>query len=216
MTSKTSPSRNSGTFVAIGLAACLLVSPAFAAKPTQTKTAGDYFPLQVGYSWSYRNSEEGGYTLKVLSEEPHEGGPIRYVVEFLSGVKILKTYSRTPGWVLFHGETYPEHEGLQATYDPPHKYLPNPLAVGQKWEWSGKDPTQVDYRERSRVAGTETVSVAAGKFRAKKVVTEITSGAATKTRTDWYADGVGLVKSATDAGPYKYGSELTDYSFKKK
>ena len=36
------------------------------------------------------------------------------------------------------------------------------------------------------------------------------------TRTNWYAAGVGLVKSATVAGQLKYGSELTDYSFKKK
>ena len=36
-------------------------------------------------------------------------------------------------------------------------------------------------------------------------------------RTNWYADGVGLVKS-DDRQPaqIKYGSELTDYSFKKK
>ena len=37
--------------------------------------------------------------------------------------------------------------------------LPNPLAVGQKWEWSGKDPTQVEYRESSHVVGAEMVSV---------------------------------------------------------
>jgi hypothetical protein len=35
------------------------------------------------------------------------------------------------------------------------------------------------------------------------------------TRTNWYAEGVGLVKSTTEGGQIKYGSELTDYSFKK-
>jgi hypothetical protein len=202
--------------LSIGGAALLALAPEAFGQKSKGKQAGDYFPLQVGYSWTYRNNEEGGYTLKVLSEEPREGGPVRYVVELLSGVKILKTYSKTPGWVLYHGDNYPEHEGLQATYDPPRQYLANPLAVGKKWGGSGKDPTQVEYRESSRVVSTETVTVAAGKFRAMKVVTEVTSGAAAKTRTDWYADGVGLVKSATQAGPYKYGSELTDYSFKKK
>lgn len=199
-----------------GLITLLLISAALGAEPQQTKTEGDYFPLRVGDSWTYKNTEEGGYTLKVLSEEPHEGGPPRYVVELLSGVKILKTYSKKPGWVLYHGESYTEHEGLQATYNPPPQYMPNPLAVGQKWEWSVKDPTQMDYKESSRVVAAETVSVAAGKFPAMKVVTQITGGNGTKTRTDWYAEGVGLVKSATDTGKYKYGSELTDYSFKKK
>ncbi len=211
----TSQSGKTGSFAVIGLITFLLISVALAKPPKQTKSAGDYFPLQVGYSWTYRNTEEGGYTFKVLSEDPHEGGPARFVVEFLSGVKILKTYSKTPGWVLYHGETYPEHEGLQVTYDPPQQYMPNPLAPGQKWEWSGKDSTQMDAREKSHVVGVETVTVAAGKFRAMKVVTEVTAGSSGKTVTNWYADGVGLVKSATDAGKYKYGSELTDYSFKR-
>ena len=191
-----------------------LAPDGFAGKP-KAKTGTDYFPLQVGYTWTYRNTEEGGYTLKVLSEEPHEGEPVRYRVELSSGVKILHTYSKAPGWILFHSESYSEHEGLQATYEPPKQYLPNPLVVGQKWNWTGKDPTQVEYRESSQVVGSEDVKVPAGKFRAMKVVTEI-SGVATKTRTNWYADGVGLVKSTTTGGQIKYGSELTDYSFKKK
>ena len=202
-------------FSVLGTVMLFLTPEAFGQKSKQKKAA-DYFPLQVGYSWTYRNNEAGGYTLKVLKEEPQEPGPSRFVVEFLSGVKILKMYSKIQGWVLYHGETYPEHEGLKATYDPPRQEMPNPLAVGQKWEWSGKDPTQVEYRESSHVVAAETVKVGAGKFRAMKVVTEITGGSAAKTRTTWYADGVGLVKSLTVAGPYKYGSELTDYSFKKK
>jgi uncharacterized protein DUF3108 len=212
----TSQPRKTGILAVAGLLTFLLTWAATAKEPKQTKAPPDYFPLQVGYSCSYRNTEEGGYTLKVLSEEPHEGDPTRYVVELLSGVKILKTYSKTSGWILFHGETYPEHEGLQVTYDPPQQFMPNPLAMGQKWKWSGKDSTQMDYQESSGVVGAETVSVPAGKFRALKVVTEITAGGGVKTRTDWYADGVGLVKSSTDAGQFKYGSELTDYSFKKK
>lgn len=180
------------------------------------KPKADYYPLQVGYSWTYRNTEEGGYTLKVLSEEPQEGGAPRYLVELSSGVKILKTYSKVEGWVLFHGESYPEHEGLKATYDPPRQYLPNPLTKGQNWEWTGKDPTLMEGREVSRVVGPETITVAAGKFRTMKVVTEVTGGNGAITRTNWYAPGVGLVKSTSERGQLKYGSELSDYSFRKK
>jgi hypothetical protein len=199
--------------LAVGL---LFLEPvAFGGKQKTSKAPADYFPLRVGDSWTYRNTEEGGYTLKVLSEEPQQNGPVRYVVELRSGVIIQNVYSKAAGWVLFHSENYPEHEGLKATYEPPRQYLPVPLVAGQKWEWNGKDPTQVEYREKSRVVGPETVSVPAGKFRAMKVTTEIT-GFSTKVRTNWYADGVGLVKSVTEAGQVKYGSELTDYSFKKK
>ena len=49
-----------------------------------------------------------------------------------------------------------------------------------------------------------------------KVVTEVSGGAVPMIKTSWYADGVGLVKTTTEGGQIKYGSELTDYSFKKK
>jgi len=202
---------------AFGVALLLLGQSAFAAKPKpkpKPQATADYFPLRVGDTWTYRNSEAGGYTWKVLSEEPHEGGTTRYIVEFLSAVKINNVFSKENGWVLFHAESYPEHEGLQATYDPPRQYLPNPLTVGQKWEWSGKDLTQVERHETRRVVGVETVTGPAGKFRAMKVVTETRNGSALMTRTSWYADGVGLVKTTTVGGPIKYGSDLTDYSFK--
>jgi hypothetical protein len=201
--------------VAFGIAALLFLQSALAKPKPKSEPTADYFPLRVGDSWTYRNIEEGGYTLKVLSEEPHEGGTVRFVVELLSGVKVNNTYSKANGWVLFHGETYPEHEGLQATYDPPKQLLPNPLVVGQKWEWSGKDPTQVEHRETNRVVGVESVTVPAGKFRAMKVVSEITGASVPLIRTSWYAEGVGLVKTTNVGGQIKYGSELTDYSFKK-
>lgn len=206
------------TLTAIALATLTLGSSATAKKPKPkpVKTDADYFPLRVGDSWTYRNTEEGGYTLKVLSEEPQEGGPVRYLVEFRSGVIIQNTFSKAGGWVLIHAENYSEHEGLKATYEPPKQYLPNPLIAGQKWEWTGKDPTQMEHHEKSRAVGFENVTVAAGTFRAMKVVTEVSAGSIPMTKTTWYVDGVGLVKSTTDGGTIKYGSELTDYSFKKK
>jgi hypothetical protein len=204
------------TLTAIVLATLALGSSAVARKPKPAKIEADYFPLRVGDSWTYRNSEAGEYTLKVLSEEPQGGGPARYVVELRSGVIIQNVFSKADGWVLFHAENYPEHEGLKASYDPPKQYLPNPLVAGQKWEWFGKDPTQMEHHESSRVIGFENVTVAAGKFRAMKVVSEVSGSAIPMTKTNWYADGVGLVKSTTEGGQIKYGSELTDYSFKKK
>jgi len=185
-----------------------------AAKPK--KAAPDFFPLRVGDSWTYRNvPEEGGYTLKVVSEDAKPDAPTRYLVEMNSGVKVLTTFSKAGGWVLMHSERYPEHEGLEATYEPPRQHLPDPLVAGAKWESKGKDYTQVERHESSVVSGPEQVTVPAGKFRAMKVVTQIASDTAKMTRTCWYADGVGLVKSFTDGGQIKYGQELTDYSFKK-
>src|SRR5436190_1985795 len=207
------PWQRISTLTAIVLVTLAAASGVDAAKP---KSEPDFFPLRVGDSWTYRNSESGGYTWKVLSEEPQQAGSPRYVVEFHSEVIILNTFSKAAGWVLLHSENYPEHEGLKASYDPPKQYLPVPLAAGKKWEWTGKDPTQTERHESSQVVGFENVTVVAGKFRALKIVSQISGGAIPMTKTCWYAEGVGLVKTTTEGGQIKYGSELTDYSFKKK
>jgi hypothetical protein len=48
-----------------------------------------------------------------------------------------------------------------------------------------------------------------------KVVSKVT-GRTALTKISRCADGVGLVKSMTEAGQIKYGWELADYSFKTK
>ena len=195
--------------------ACLLAATATAEKKPKPP-AGDFFPLRVGDSWNYRNtSGDSQYSVKVLNEEKQGDGSSRYEVELLAGVQIRKFFSKPSGWVLLHAERYPEHEGLEAKYEPPKQYLQNPLVPKFKWEWRGKDYTNTEVTESSEVIGFENVSVPAGKFRAMKIVSKVTGGAAVMTKTYWYADGVGLVKTTTDAGEIKYGSELIDYSFKK-
>ena len=191
------------------------------ARAKEPKTSADYFPLRVGDSWTYRNTADPSeYTLKVLGEEKQADGSTRYLVEKLAGpkdspVKIHLWFSKANGWVLLHGERYPEHEGLEAKYEPPKQYLPSPPAPEAKWEWSGKDYTQTPMSEESRVVGSEEITVPAGKFRAMKVVSQVTGSSAPVTKTYWYADGIGLVKTTSEAGDIKYGSELADYSFKK-
>jgi hypothetical protein len=197
------------------VAIVLLSFGAHAARKPQAPV--DYFPLKAGYSWTYRAiKDEGGFAIKVLSEEPQREGPPRYVVELSSGVKVLSTFSKSGGWVLLLEERYPEHEGLAVKYDPPRQYLPDPLVRGAKWDWKGRDYTQTERRESNVVEGLETVTVPAGKFRALKIVSTVATENAAMVKTYWYADGVGLVKTTTDAGHIKYGQELADYSFKKK
>jgi hypothetical protein len=198
--------------IALALLSAATIAFAQKAKPA----AADYFPLRVDDSWTYRNtSDDSRYTLKVLKEEKQEDGSTRYLMEMLAGVQIHRYFSKPDGWVLLHFEQYPEHAGLEAKYEPPKQYLPNPLVAGFKWKWNGKDHTQQEFAEENKVVGFETITVPAGKFRAMKVVSQITGAASPMTRTYWYAEGVGLLKTTTEAAKMKYGSELVDYSFKK-
>lgn len=203
------------TLSTIALATIFLTLGAAAQK--SPAPAPDYFPLQAGYSWTYRSTVgDTEYTVKVTGEEKQADGTIRYDAEKLAGAKVLLSYSKPNGWVLLLSEKYPEHEGLEAKYEPAKQYLKNPLVAGAKWGWKGKDYTQTDLEEDNRVTAAEAVTVPAGKFRAMKVVTKVAGTTASMTKTNWYSDGVGLVKSTTEGGQIKYGWELTDYSFKKK
>jgi hypothetical protein len=198
------------------IALALLVAVPKAGAEEAKLPAADFFPLRVDYSWTYRNtSDESQFTLKVLKETKQDDGSIRYLVEMMAGVQIHRYFSKPAGWVLLHFEQYPEHQGLEAKYEPPKKYLQNPLVPGFKWQWNGKDYTQQEFAEENRVADFDEVTVPAGKFRAMKLVSYVTGAANPMTRTYWYADGVGLIKTTTEAKTMSYGSELVDYSFKK-
>lgn len=179
--------------------------------------APDYFPLRAGDFWTYRSTAgDTQFTVKVTGEEKQADGTIRYDVEKLAGAKVLISYSKPSGWVLLLSERYPEHEGLEAKYEPAKQFLKNPLVAGAQWGWTGKDYTQTELEEDNQVTAPEEVTVPAGKFQAMKVVTKVAGATAPLTKTNWYADGVGLVKSTSEAGQIKYGWELVDYSFKKK
>jgi hypothetical protein len=194
----------------------LLAAVGAAQKGKKTpKVASDFFPLSAGDTWKYRHSEGAEFTIKVLDVEKQADGTTRYKVESQSGNQVLYWYSKTAGWVLLHDKVYPDQEGLKAKYDPPKQHLKNPLVKGETWVWTGMSEVNQQASESYKVIGPETVKVLAGTFRTMKIVGEISDGEATKTRTDWYAEGVGLVKSMTEGRGLKYGWELEDYSFKK-
>ena len=202
------------TFPIIILALVFLTTGATAQK--SDAPAADYFPLRVGDSWTYRMLDGSTqYNLKVIGEEKQTDGTVRFQVEKLAGAKVMLSFSKKDGWVLLHSEVYPEHEGLEAKYEPAKQYLKNPLVSGAQWGWQGTDYTKTEVVEDNQVTGPEEVTVAAGKFQAMKIVAKV-AGTTSLVRTSWYAPGVGLVKSISVAGEIKYGWELADYSFRKK
>jgi hypothetical protein len=205
------------TFTAL-LMMSLAMLAVMAQKPQQPPP--DYFPLRVGDWWKYRSTTADGkqseFTIKVLSADKQGDGTNLYLVETLSAFQpIHDWYSKPPGQVLMHRVAYPKNEALKADYQPVKLYLKNPLSAGTSWEWKGKGMMGVDIEESSRVTGTEALEVPAGKFQAMKVETKVIQGGTPVTKTYWFANWVGLVKSMTDTGSVKSTTELLDYSFKK-
>jgi hypothetical protein len=194
----------------------LLLAMSIAAQK-RAAPARDYFPLRVGHAWTYRNDiGDTEYTVKVVSEEKQADGTIHYLVEKQVGLAIQSWYSKPAGLVLMHREAYSGQEGLDVRHEPARQFLKNPLVAGTKWFWNGKGITGADVSESYQVVGPEVVEVAAGRFRAMKIVGKVADGSAPiMTKTYWYADGVGLVKSLSEGAQLQNGWELVSYNFKK-
>jgi hypothetical protein len=202
------------------LLSCLLLVASSAAMAQRRKTQAaprDYFPLRVGDSWTYRHMDNTfQFTYKVLSEEKQTDGTLKSILELASsGTLVQYTYTKPKGWVLLHRVTYPDHENLLLEYNPGKQHLKNPLVAGESWRWSGKDIGGNEVSESNQIVRAEWVVVPAGRFHAMKIINKISMGDSASIKTYWYADGVGLIKSTTEAGAISYGYELVDYSFKK-
>jgi hypothetical protein len=185
------------------------------AKPVKPKEPPpDYFPLRVGDWWSYKSTTGDGkqsdFTMKVLSEDTGV-----FLVEIQSAWPIQEWYSKPEGWVMWHRESFTKNAQMNVAFEPPRQYLQNPLATGQTWGWKGKAMMGVDVDESSHVEALDVVTVPAGTFKAFRVVSKVLQGGTTVTKTYWYANWIGLVKSMTDTGAVKSTTELVDYSFKK-
>ena len=201
------------------LIGALAVVPALAQRPQEQNP--DYFPFRIGDWWKYRSTTADGkqseFTVKVLNAEQQSDGRKHYLVETISTFQpIHNWYSKPVGEVLMHRIAYPKNEALKADYQPVKLYLKNPLSVGSSWQWKGTGMMGVEIEESSRVTGTETVEVPAGRFQAMKVETSVIQGGTPVEKTYWFANWIGMVKSMTDTGSVKSTSELVDYSFKNK
>lgn len=198
---------------------------ASAAKPAEAKPKvpppPDYFPLRVNDWWKYQSTTGEGkqtnFMMKVVSSEKLDDvdETVIYKVDTTSTVAIHDWYSKHNGHVLRRKEQFGENESALVNYDPFLIYLNNPLNKGDTWQWNGKGLMGVAIQESSEVSGPEDIYVPAGKFSTMKVTTKVIQGGSPVTKTYWFANWVGLIKSATQSGPVGSVTELLDYSFKK-
>jgi hypothetical protein len=204
----------------LALVACAASSPALGLqKPKAKEPPPDYFPLRAGDWWKYKSTATTGtseFTIKVLKADKQADGTTLFEVETVAGTRpvIHDWYSKPPGWVHVHKQLYLANS-MTADFTPVRQYLKNPLGAGAEWSWKGKGMMGVAIDETSKVVGAEEVVVPAGKFQAMKVATTVLQGSATVSKTYWYANWIGLVKSMTETGGVKSTTELIDYSFKK-
>lgn len=85
------------------------------------------------------------------------------------------------------------------TYEKPLLRFPLPLSPGMVWEREGKEYSDGDTNKvkvTGKVLDTEFVVTKAGRFAALKLESVIEGTGNTKNRvTEWYAEGIGLIKA---------------------
>lgn len=195
-------------------------APAKKAAPAVKPPPPDYFPLRVNDWWKYQSTTGEGKTtqfnMKVISAEKQPDETIIYKVDTESTKVIHDWYSKPLGLVMRHKEQFGDDEKMLFEYYPTYQYIKNPLNKDDTWEWKGKAMMGVDLQDNAMVSGPEEIYVPAGKFSTMKVVTQVKQGGAEMTKTYWFANHIGLVKSATQSGPVGSVTELLDWSFKPK
>ncbi|MDZ4836473.1 MAG: hypothetical protein SGJ27_22080 [Candidatus Melainabacteria bacterium] len=222
----------------LALTAITTLSADAANKPAVKKVPPppDYFPVRIKDSegkpiewwWKYT------FTKSEMNGKPMEKKPDDFKVQVISAEKqpdditfwqldttgpAMKTihewYSKQKGKVVWEKEKFGDDDKMQVTYTPERVLLTNPLKKDETWPWKGKGNFGIEIDNVSTVSGPEEVITPAGKFQAMKIVVTGTQGGQPINMSYWYANYIGLVKSAAKSGPMESESSLLDYSFKK-
>jgi hypothetical protein len=166
-----------------------LAAAGFAQDKKDAKAA-NFFPLAKGTKWEYvlKGAEEVPWVQEVTEvSEPKKGE--RAVVTVSVKVNTTDMVSR---YSADETAVY-EHTRGSIELDAPLVMLKLPLKAGTKWtekyKYRGDDVTS-EYEVKE--AGE--VKTPAGKYTAYPVVQTIKTGLGKSTVTNWYADGVGMVK----------------------
>ncbi|WP_036535209.1 hypothetical protein [Neosynechococcus sphagnicola] len=196
---------------------CLAIATGVLAQKPQLPPP-DYFPLPIAAVWKYKTTSDAGtnteFTQTVLKTESQPDGTLLYLTQISSNspqqTPIQTWYSKPPGWVMMHKMSYYLTEG---SFQPVRPFLKNPLVPGTTWDWKGTGIVGEDISETSKVIALEDVVVPAGKYQAMKVITNVNQTGSPVTKTYWYANHVGLVKSVTDSNGVQATSQLVSYTF---
>lgn len=191
-----------------------------------------YLPLGAGNWWTYQVQSDSEKFEKKLAVSSHDRDSVGTVTVFLaeeypeSTRELIYTFhdgaasydARYPaaGDSVIHFEPQVPLYIADGRFDyPPTGQSGGPVPgasrryEGKAWN-DGNDPRW--YGETFQAVGFENVTVPAGTFRALR--TEIYAqgvSPAAAPRVEWYADGVGLVKSVEGFGTSRVTTELTGY-----
>lgn len=158
-----------------------------------------YFPVNDGVTLIYKSSfgesisryfQDGEF---IISSS--ESDDFKYKQTFIikeEGVYTRETYQYYKVFLFITKEA-------TVTYNNPLLRFPLPLSPGMKWEWEGEEYSDGEVNKvkvNGEALDKEIIKTKAGSFEAIKLETTIeTSDDAKNKVTEWYVEGVGLIKA---------------------
>jgi hypothetical protein len=173
----------------------LAASAAVAAPVPKVEKPDDlYFPVQVGAKWvmdAKLKSNQPGWTDTVTKVEEKDG-KFTVTVEREEGKRKSEIVYEVSKDGLYRKTTRGKAEAE------PVLLLKLPHKEGATWtaDGAGGLPTKVTYT----VGKVEEVEVLAGKYKAIRLDAETKAGELTRKHTQWYAPGIGVIKTETPGG----------------
>jgi hypothetical protein len=162
-------------------------------------SSNSYFPVNNGIKLVYESSFGETITKYYQDNEftvsSSEGDDFKYKQTLMikdDGVYVKETYQFFKIFLFINKEA-------TFTYGKPLLRFPLPLLPGAKWEWEGDEYSDGE-TNKVKVTGNATnkefVSTKAGSFEAMKLESIVEGSSGSKnTVTEWYAEGLGLIKA---------------------
>jgi hypothetical protein len=168
----------------------------------KTKTrrfSNAYFPANNGKTLIYESSfgesntkyyKDGEFIISLSQGEDFKYKQTLLIKE--DGVYANETYQYLKVFLFIKKEA-------TVTYSKPLLRLPLPLSIGTEWIWEGEEFSDGEANKvkvSGKVLGREFITTKAGKLEAVKVETIVESANDAKNIvTEWYAEGLGLIKA---------------------
>ena len=169
------------------------------AKDKTAANSNSYFPVNNGITLIYKSSfgesitkytQDGEFTICASEADNFKYRQTLIIKE--EGVYVKETYQYLKIFLFIKKEaTY--------TYGKPLLRFPLPLSPGMEWVWEGDEYSDGDMNKvkvTGKALDKEFVITNAGRFEAIKLESVIEGSANAKNRvTEWFAEGIGLIKA---------------------
>jgi len=170
----------------------LLLWPVLASLAHSDDTAkqADYYPLAVGNKWHYSVELDGEKVTAIISVAKLEkvGDKTLAHLETRLGSEVISEEDISTN---AQGAFRQRESGQEVT--PPLCLIKYPVKVGDEWETPTKRG-KLAVTITGRVDKLEEIEVAGRKYQTVKVILKTKLGAQVVSTTNWFADGVGVVR----------------------